>query len=312
MGISSLLAAREVESTDDAASVANRLAGLIAEDYPNTTSANDSPAFPAATRVTVSGNQITLQEPAKVGIDDIAVTVRDIANPGVITVTAMANTGLVGKSQSMAIGEIAPGASKNFRFDDLGFSFALKNSRLVSANESSFSAYVSPITTLSVGSLRQAATLQLGASASAGEQTAIAGFKDMRLTGANQNTGSDKLAFDNLANLLDVIDDNTEASLSDANFSQMQNYVESVIERVSAYRGGLGAQQKRLEYAINGLENASNNLLDVNSRIRDVDYASEMARLVRMQIGQQAASAMLAQGNMLPEVILSMLQVQKA
>jgi len=49
----------------------------------------------------------------------------------------------------------------------------------------------------------------------------------------------------------------------------------------------------------------------MNSRLRDVDYASEMARLVRMQIGQQAASAMLAQGNLLPEVILSMLQVQE-
>jgi len=44
------------------------------------------------------------------------------------------------------------------------------------------------------------------------------------------------------------------------------------------------------------------------SRITDVDYASEMAQLTRMQIGQQAASAMLAQGNLLPGVILSMLE----
>ncbi|MBU3724842.1 MAG: hypothetical protein FGM18_04935 [Burkholderiaceae bacterium] len=297
-----------VESTDDAASVANRLAGLIAQDYPNNTTANDSPEFPAATRVTVSGNQITMQEPAKVGIDDIAVTVRDIANPGVITVTAMANTGIVGKSQSLAVGEIAPGASKTFRFDDLGFSFALKNSRVITVNDDSFSAYVSPVTTLSVGSLRQAATVQLGASASAGEQTSISGFKDVRITGANQNVGSDKVAFDNLANLLDIIDDNTEASLSDSNFSQLQNFVESVIDRVSRFRTGLGAQEQRLEYAINNLEGVSENLIDTKSRLQDVDYASEMARLVRIQIGQQAAGAMMAQGNLLPEVILSMLQ----
>ena len=302
----------KVESTDDAASVAYRLAGLITEDYPNNTAANDSPEFPAATRVTVSGNQITLQEPAKVGIDDIAVTVRDIANPGVITVTAMANTGLVGKSQSLAVGEIAPGASKTFRFDDLGFSFALKNSRVITVNDDAFSAYVSPVTTLSVGSLRQAATVQLGASASAGEQASIGGFRDVRITGANQNVGSDKVAFDNLANLLDVIDDNTEASLADSNFAQLENFVESVIDRVSTYRTGLGVQQNRLEHAINGMENVSDNLLDMNSRLRDVDYAGEMARLVRMQIGQQAASAMLAQGNLLPEVILSVLQVPEA
>ncbi len=300
-----------VESTDDAASVAYRLAGLIAEDYPNNTSANDSPEFPAATRVTVSGNQITLQEPAKVGIDDIAVTVRDIANPGLITVTALANTGIIGRSQSLPVGEIAPGASKTFRFDDFGFSFAFKNSRVTTVNEDSFSAYVSPVTTLAVGSLRQSATVQLGASAGAGERALIDGFKDIRITGANQNVGGDKVAFDNLSNLLDVIDDNTEASLSDSNFLQLQNFVESVIDRVAAYRTGLGVQQKRLEYAINGMESVSENLLDINSRLQDVDYASEMARLVRVQIGQQAASAMLAQGNLLPEVILSMLQVQE-
>ncbi|NBW00799.1 MAG: hypothetical protein EBR85_03650 [Betaproteobacteria bacterium] len=301
-----------VESTDNAASVAYRLAGLITEDYPNNNTTNDSPAVPAATRVTVSGNQITLQEPAKVGIDDIRVTVREIANPGVITVTAMANTGIVGKTQSLAVGEIAAGSSKTFQFDDFGFSFALKNSRVITVNDDSFSAYVSPVTTLSVGSLRQAATVQLGASASASEQALIVGFKDVRITGANQNSGGDKVAFDNLANLLDVMDENTEASLSDSNFSQLQNFLESVIDRVSRFRTGLGAQQQRLEYAISNLEGVSDNLMDTDSRLRDVDYASEMARLVRMQIGQQAASAMLAQGNLLPEVILSMLQAPQA
>jgi flagellin-like hook-associated protein FlgL len=152
--------------------------------------------------------------------------------------------------------------------------------------------------------------VQLGASASAGEQTSVGGFRDVRITGANQNIGSDKVAFDNLATLLDVIDDNTESALSDSNFSQLEHFIESVIDRVSSYRTGLGAQHRRLEYAINGLENVSDNLLDTKSRLQDVDYASEMARLVRMQIGQQAASATLAQGNLLPSVILSMLKPQ--
>jgi flagellin-like hook-associated protein FlgL len=299
-----------VESTDDAASVAYRLAGLIAEDYPNNTSSNDSPQFPAATRVTVFGNQITLQEPAKLGIDDINVSVRNIANPGVITVTAMANTGIVGRSQSLAVGEIGAGKSKTFNFDDFGLSFALKNSRVVAVNEESFSAYVSPVTTLSIGSLRESATVQLGARAR--DSGVIAGFSDIRLTGENKNVGSDRVAFDNLANLLDVIDDNTETSLSDSNFSQLENFVESVIDRVSNFRSKFGAQQNRLEYAINGMQSVSENLVGMRSRINDVDYASEMARLTRIQIGQQAAGAMLAQANILPEVILSMLQVQEA
>lgn len=301
-----------VESTDDAASVANRLAGLIAQDYPNNTSANDSPELPAATRVTVSGNQITLQEPAKQGIDDISVVVRDIANPGVITLTAMANTGLLGKSQSLAIGDIASGASKTFKFDDLGISFALKNSRVISANEDSFSAYVSPVTTLAVGSLRQTAAVQLGASASSREQSQIGGFNDVRINGENKNSGAEKVVFDNLSAALDAIKPNTEAALSVENFGSIENFVQSVIDRVSAYRTGLGAQQSRLEYAISGLENTSGNLKDMKSRIMDTDYAAEMARLTRIQIGQKAAGALMAQGNLLPEVILSMLQVEKA
>jgi len=81
---------------------------------------------------------------------------------------------------------------------------------------------------------------------------------------------------------------------------------------VSAYRTGLGAQQSRLESSIAGLEDVSENLLDMRSRITNTDHAAEMARLTRLQIGQKAASAMLAQGNVLPSVILSMLKPQGA
>jgi flagellin len=40
----------------------------------------------------------------------------------------------------------------------------------------------------------------------------------------------------------------------------------------------------------------------------NTDYAAETARMTRMQIGQQAATAMLAQANQLPNVILALLQ----
>ena len=279
-------------------------------DYPNNSSSNDSPEFPAASRITVENNKITLQEPAKLGIDEVTVSIRDLKNPGVITLTAMANTGLPNKSQSLAIGEIAPGASKSYRFDDLGISFSLKNSRLVSANEEAFSAYSSPVTTLSVGSLRQGATIQLGARARSGEQATVSEFKDIRITGDNKNIGIEKAAFEKLAADLLAVDADTEEALSSANFAALENSVDSVIDRVSAIRAGLGAQQTRLEYAISGLENAFGNLSEENTRIVGADYATEMARLTRIQIGQQAASAMLAQGNLLPGIILSMLQTQ--
>lgn len=135
-------------------------------------------------------------------------------------------------------------------------------------------------------------------------------FKDIRITGDNKNTGIEKAAFEKLAADLLAVDADTEEALSSANFAALENSVDSVIDRVSAIRAGLGAQQTRLEYAISGLENAFGNLSEVNTRIVGADYATEMARLTRIQIGQQAANAMLAQGNLLPGIILSMLQTQ--
>lgn len=81
------------------------------------------------------------------------------------------------------------------------------------------------------------------------------------------------------------------------------------MDQVSAFRTSLGVQQNQIEHAINGLQVTSANLTDTQARLTEVDYAAEMARLTRIQIGQKAASALMAQGNMLPDVILSMLKV---
>jgi flagellin len=42
--------------------------------------------------------------------------------------------------------------------------------------------------------------------------------------------------------------------------------------------------------------------------VQDVDYASETAKLTKGQILQQAATAMLAQANQMPNVILTLLK----
>jgi flagellin len=52
----------------------------------------------------------------------------------------------------------------------------------------------------------------------------------------------------------------------------------------------------------------SSNLSEAYSRIVDTDYASETSNLTRNQILQEASSAMLAQANQMPNVILSLLQ----
>ena len=83
--------------------------------------------------------------------------------------------------------------------------------------------------------------------------------------------------------------------------------IEKAIQMVSAERAKLGAYQNRLEHTINNLGTASENLSAAESRIRDVDMAKEMMEFTKMNILQQAATAMLAQANMQPQMVLQLL-----
>ena len=80
------------------------------------------------------------------------------------------------------------------------------------------------------------------------------------------------------------------------------------INRVSSERAKLGAIQNRLEHTINNLNVTSENLSASESRIRDVDMAKEMMNFTKFNILQQAATAMLAQANQMPQTVLQLLR----
>jgi len=84
--------------------------------------------------------------------------------------------------------------------------------------------------------------------------------------------------------------------------------INDAIEIVSAERSKLGAMQNRLEHTINNLSTAAENLQAAESRIRDVDMAKEMMEFTKNTILQQAATAMLAQANMVPQTVLQLLR----
>jgi len=65
--------------------------------------------------------------------------------------------------------------------------------------------------------------------------------------------------------------------------------------------------QNRLEYTINNLDASAENLQAAESRIRDVDMAKEMMEFTKQSILQQAATAMLAQANQQPQMVLQLL-----
>ncbi|MDR1659053.1 MAG: flagellin, partial [Desulfovibrio sp.] len=72
-------------------------------------------------------------------------------------------------------------------------------------------------------------------------------------------------------------------------------------------RANLGAMQNRLENTISNLTIQAENLQAAESRISDVDVASEMTQFVRNQILTQAAVAMLSQANSIPRMALQLI-----
>lgn len=83
--------------------------------------------------------------------------------------------------------------------------------------------------------------------------------------------------------------------------------IDNAIGRVSTERSKLGALQNRLEHTIANLSVAAENLTAAESRIRDLDMAAEMMSFTKNQIMMQAGTAMLAQANMKPQVVLQLL-----
>jgi flagellin len=83
--------------------------------------------------------------------------------------------------------------------------------------------------------------------------------------------------------------------------------IDKALESISSTRATIGAQINRLDYTIVGLNTAAENLTASESRIRDLDFASEMTEFTRNQILNQAGTAMLSQANSLPNLVLQLL-----
>lgn len=83
--------------------------------------------------------------------------------------------------------------------------------------------------------------------------------------------------------------------------------IDQAIKDISGTRGGLGAVQNRLSITVNNLATQRENISAANSRIRDVDVATETVNMTRSQILMQAGVAVLAQSNQLPSMALSLI-----
>ena len=95
---------------------------------------------------------------------------------------------------------------------------------------------------------------------------------------------------------------------SKANAQAAITALDTAIDTVSSNRATLGSVANRLTSTINNLGVSVENMAAANSRIRDVDVASESARMTKAQILMQAGVSVLAQANTQPQYALALLK----
>jgi flagellin len=84
--------------------------------------------------------------------------------------------------------------------------------------------------------------------------------------------------------------------------------IDNALQQLATSSADLGAYQNRFQAAITGLNTDSTNLSAAKSSIVDANYAQATSNLSKAQILQQAGTAMVAQANLIPQNILTLLQ----
>jgi flagellin-like hook-associated protein FlgL len=95
---------------------------------------------------------------------------------------------------------------------------------------------------------------------------------------------------------------------SEKNAQEALTTIQETQARIFAELGNIGAQQNRLSHTVNHLQVMRENYAAANSKIVDADIAEEVAQMVRQQILQQAITAVMAQANQQPALVLQLLK----
>jgi len=101
------------------------------------------------------------------------------------------------------------------------------------------------------------------------------------------------------------------AGVSVLTVADAQNAIQTIdaaLTQVGTIQGQLGAVQNRFTSVISNLTSSEQNASSAQSTIEDTDYASATSSLSRAQVLSQAATAIIAQANQLPQQVLKLLQ----
>jgi len=213
------------------------------------------------------------------------------------------------RSQTLTV---AGTASQTLNFDALGVSLTIAGTASGFTAENLVTGLQAKTLTIGAGTV---ATLgfQIGASPTAsGDSISISTMNVSTITGATslvnigdtitKTNGATGLAY------LAVSSNNATDTQWNTAFKSLQGYVTTAINDISSSRATLGATMNQLGFVNTTLQSQSANEQAARSTIVDTNFSAETAKLTKGQIMQQAATAMLAQANQMPNVILSLLK----
>ncbi|MGO9905990.1 MAG: flagellin [Solirubrobacteraceae bacterium] len=100
---------------------------------------------------------------------------------------------------------------------------------------------------------------------------------------------------------------NTSTAVFNLGQANAVSLISNAINNISSLAATLGAVQNRLQYTSNAISSTQENMSASLSSIQDVNMASEMTMLTQQQVLQQAGTAMLAQANSEPQLVLKLI-----
>jgi flagellin len=196
-------------------------------------------------------------------------------------------------SQTINIGQIldtglnvATGSTAVANFDRLGIQVTLSGSGVTTATGSYVDGDLNGQTILVTSGT--GGSFQVGPDDGINNRIEVT-IDDMRASGARLNLNT------------------TSVSSLDSSRSSISG-IDEAIDKVSRQRGDLGAFMNRLAFTVSFTENSIENIQNSESSISDADVAEEISKFTRAQVLSQAATAMLAQANVVPQTALQLLQ----
>lgn len=208
-----------------------------------------------------------------------------------------------GHSQIVTLADMTTTGQQSVNFSQLGISFTLTGDPASEADalaQGLASHHIDTNNSATSASLN----FQVGANtAFSGDSIQISTINISTSTG---DTSMQAVGTDITTNLVNA--KNTNDATWSAAFEALQAHTRAALDYISGQRAVLGSNMNQLGYINSNLVAQSANEQAAKSTVVDTNYSAETANLTKGQIMQQAATAMLAQANQMPNVILSLLK----